>query len=210
MRLASLAAMQEAMGVANGEDSVNAMLSALETATADLAAALRIGAFDREQRQDDFFLRLDQQPAEMPFAKLALSRGFVDADAAVAIVAASIYTDLSAAPFDITTQVDIDAEKGVVSIPVALEAGLGGGGWFRVSYTCGFASDDQATYAGVPEWLARAAQLDARIALNAHPSFVANATATDARMLERQLAGIVQGRMRYLPWAALPKSSRTV
>lgn len=209
MRLASLAAMQEAMGVANGEDSVNAMLSALETATANLGAALRFGSFDRAERQDDFFLRLDQQPADVPFAKLALSRGFVDAEAAVTVAASAIYTDLSAAPFDITAEVDIDREKGVVSIPVALDAGLGGGGWFRVAYTCGFTSDDQATYAGVPEWLARAAELDARIALNAHPSFVANATATDARMLERQLAGIVQGRMRYLPWATLPKSSRT-
>lgn len=206
MRLASLAAMQEAMGVANGEDSVNAMLSALETATANLGAALRFASFDRETRQDDFYLRLDQQPADVPFAKLALSRGFVDADTAVVVAAAGTYAELAAAPVDVTAQVDIDHEKGVVSIPASIELG----GWFRVSYTSGFTSDDQATYADVPEWLARAAQLDARIALNAHPSFVANATATDTRMLERQLAGIVQGRMRYLPWAVLPKSSRAV
>jgi hypothetical protein len=205
--------MQEALGVSNGEDAVNAMLSALDTASTDLASVLRFKTFDREARQDDFLVRLDRQPADEPFIKLALARGLVATSPAVTVVAASSQAALTAAPVDILPQVDIDYEKGVVSIPVGVELGDAAGTiflWVRVGYAAGFTTDDQATYKDVPEWLARAAQLTARLSLNAHPAFVANATATDARLLERQYASIVQGRMRYLPWAALPKASRAV
>lgn len=213
MRLASLLAMQEAMGVANGEDSVNAMLSALDAASPELAGVLRFKTFDRETRQDDFCLRLDRQPADEPVVALALARGLLAASPAVTVVAAGSQAALATAPVGILSQVDIDREKGVVSLPASVDLGDAAGTlvlWIRVGYACGFTTDDEAVYKDVPEWLSRAAQLSARIALNAHPAFVANQTATDARLLERQYAAIVQGRMRYLPWAVLPKASRAV
>ena len=198
MRLATLQSVQEATGVDNGRDGENAILAALEAATLDLAARLRCGSFDLTSRQDDF-------RACRGASAFALSRGFLAAGLTVS--AAHDRADLASAGLDITDEVDIDREKGVVVIPRPATDQLL---WLRVSYSAGFATDDGETYTDVPAWLARAAQLTARVALNAHPSFVQNLSTTDASMLQSHLNRIVQSKMRYLPWAQIPRASRTV
>ncbi|MFO1157270.1 MAG: hypothetical protein U1E60_00370 [Reyranellaceae bacterium] len=198
MRLASLQSVQEAIGVDNGRDGENAILAALEAATLDLAARLRCGSFDLASRQDDF-------RACSGASALALARGFLAGGPTVR--AAQDRADLASAGLDITGEVDVDREKGVVIIPPpSTDQPL----WLRVSYSAGFATEDGETYKDVPEWLALAAQLTARVALNAHPAFVQNLSTTDASVLQAHLSRIVQSKMRYLPWAQIPRASRTV
>lgn len=198
MRLASLQSVQEATGVDNGRDGENAILAALEAATLDLAARLRYGTFDLASREDDFRV-CDGSTA------FALSRGFVRAAPTVAV--APQRCDLGALAQDITDEVDVDRERGVV-----MTSGRSSDQplWLRVSYQAGFATDDGETYKDVPAWLSLAAQLTARMALNAHPSFVTNLSTTDASTLRSQVDRIVQSKMRYLPWAQVPRVSRTV
>ncbi|MGE0580138.1 MAG: hypothetical protein AB7F22_25400 [Reyranella sp.] len=198
MRLATLQSVQEAMGVDNGRDGENAVLAALEAATLDLAARLRCGTFDLATCEDDF--RICEGATAF-----ALSRGFVHAGSTV--WAAQDRGDLRPSARDITDKVDIDRERGVVSAFCRRsEQPL----WLRVSYQAGFATDDGETYRDVPSWLSLAAQLAARIALNAHPSFVTNLSTTDASSLQSQLDRIVQSKMRYLPWAQIPRASRAL
>ncbi len=198
MRLATLQSVQEATGVDNGRDGENVILAALEGATLDLAARLRCGAFDLASREDDFRI-CDGATA------FALSRGFVRA--APTVWAAQDRSDLGASARNITDRVDVDREKGVVSVLCrASEQPM----WLRVSYQAGFGTDDCETYKDVPAWLSLAAQLAARIALNAHPSFVTNLSTTDASVLQSQLDRIIQSKMRYLPWAQIPRASRTL
>lgn len=182
----------------NGRDGENVILAALEAATLDLAARLHCGTFDLAAREDDF--RVGEGATAF-----ALSRGFVRTGPTVS--AAQDRGDLGASARDITDQVDIDRERGVVSAfcrrgeqPV----------WLRISYQAGFGTDDSETYKDVPAWLSLAAQLAARIALNAHPSFVSNLSTTDASVLRSQLDRIIQSKMRYLPWAQIPRASRTL
>jgi hypothetical protein len=198
MRLATLQSVQEAMGVDNGRDGEGAILAALEAATLDLAARLRCGTFDLASREDDFRV-CDGATA------FALSRGFVHPGPTVA--AAQERRELGAASRDITDQVDIDRERGVVITP-----GWARGQplWLRVSYQAGFATDDGETYKDVPSWLSLAAQLTARMALNAHPSFVTNLSTTDASTLRFQLDRICASKMRYLPWTQIARASRMV
>lgn len=198
MRLATLQSVQEAIGVDNGRDGENVILAALEAATLDLAARLRCATFDLAAREDDF--RLCE--GSMAFA---LSRGFVRAGPTV--WAAHDRGELGASARNVTDQVDIDRERGVVS--AFCRAGAPPL-WLRVSYLAGFGTDDCATYKDVPAWLSLAAQLAARIALNAHPAFVSNLSTTDASALQSQLDRIIQSRMRYLPWAQIPRASRTL
>jgi hypothetical protein len=196
MRLATLQSVQEATGVDNGRDGENAILAALEAATLDLAARLRCGTFDLAAREDDFRV-CDGSTA------FALARGFVSA--APTVWAAQDRADLGTIGQDITDEVDIDRERGVVSAvcwPGSQPL------WLRISYSAGFASEDGETYTGVPPWLSLAAQLTARLALNAHPAFVTNLSTSDASTLQLQLDRIVRSRMRYLPWAQIPRVSR--
>ena len=198
MRLASLQSVQEAIGVDNGRDGENAILAALEAATLDLAARLRCGTLDLAAREDDF--RLCEGASAF-----ALSRGFLRA--APTVWAARDRRALGVSARDISDEVDVDRERGVVgAVCQPGEQPL----WLRVAYQAGFATEDGETYRDVPAWLSLAAQLAARIALNAHPAFVTNLSTTDASALQSQLDRIVESRMRYLPWARIPRASRTL
>lgn len=223
MRLTTLATVATAMGLDSGLDTENAVLDAIESATDSLAGWSR-NTFERTSRQDDFAVNLGELGAGCDIIGLALKQGFVAATPALTVKAARALAVFGTADeVNLTSQVDVDKEKGVVSFSRDADFGeiifssirarqmVSEAWWFRVTYTAGLLPDanDPDLYAGVPPWLVRAANLQARISLNAHPAFVANQTTTDYKMIETQLVHIMASRLRYLPSAVTPKNSRT-
>jgi len=206
------------MGMDSGQDTENAISDALEAATDDLAAQIS-NSFEPGSRQDDFVVSFKEIPETSPIIKLGLRRGFLSASPTV--VAARGPDEFGTSTEVSVTSFDVDVENGVVSFWKSVDLGDGAyvssrnqpnrsTWWFRVSYDHGFASGDGLTYDDVPGWLTRAAQLQARISLNAHPSFVQAQAVTDVKSLLSQLSRIVASKTRYLPWAMLPANSRAV
>ena len=206
MKLASLLSVREALGVEAGQDSDNAILAALDAATDDIASRLRTG-FERVTARDDFAVEIGQYPAGH-LVRLGLLRGFLVGTPTVKVARSP--AEFGVDEIDFTTKATVDPDKGVVSI--AGDEVLCGfrPWWFRVSYTAGFTATDGQHYDAVPAWLALAARLHARVALNAHPMFVQNQSTADARLLEGQLVRILERHARYMPWAETPRAGVVV
>ncbi|MCA0246378.1 MAG: hypothetical protein LCH93_07145 [Proteobacteria bacterium] len=210
MKLASLLSVREALGVEAGQDGDNAILAALDAATDDIASRLRT-TLERTTARDDFAVEIGQYPAGH-LVRLGLLRGFLVGTPTV--TAARLPAEFGTNEIDLTATATVDPEKGVVSIAPGGGAGEALGGfrpwWFRVSYTAGFTATDGQHFDAVPDWLALAARLHARVALSAHPMFVQNQSTADARLLQGQLVRILERHARYLPWAETPRAGVVV
>ena len=206
MKLASLLSVREALGVEAGQDGDNAILAALDAATDDIASRLRT-ALERTTARDDFAVETSQYPAGH-LIRLGLLRGFLVGTPTVK--AARRPAEFGVNEIDLTAKATVDPEKGVVSIAPGggVDEALGGlrPWWFRVTYTAGFTATDGQHFDAVPEWLALAARLHARVALSAHPMFVQNQATADARFLQGQLGRILERHARYMPWAETPRA----
>lgn len=211
MKLASLLSVREALGVEAGQDGDNAILAALDAATDDIASRLRT-ALERTTARDDFAVETSQYPAGH-LIRLGLLRGFLVG--APTVKAARLPAEFGVNEIDLTAKATVDPEKGVVSIAPGsgIDTGIGDetlGGfrpwWLRVTYTAGFTATDGQHFDAVPDWLALAARLHARVALSAHPMFVQNQSTADTRLLQGQLGRILERHARYLPWAETPRT----
>jgi hypothetical protein len=222
MYLTSVESIVKAIGsMPDTSDMTNAVEDALDAATDELETIIR-SDFALQNRQDDFFVNYDLLLRDETVLTFKLAQGLVTATPTISIVAARSVSDLNTAGafLDITSGVDVDYEKGVISfsrdlevvnnstVRTAITGTYGRTVYFRVSYTAGLSTDDHIVYKDVPKWLARMASTKVRIILDSHPYFRQNLSTSNVKLLEDQFTHLSARHCRYFPSAKSPQTSR--
>ena len=149
-----------------------------------------------------------------------LKRGFVNPLASVLVSSDPTQFGNASYATDVTANVVLEADKGVVrdfKSQFAVQY-LGGNQmtftsgyrrqWVQITYQAGFAADPQnaASYliSAIPDWLQQAAKINALIGLASSPALTEAMVKLDTKTLNTQYSALLQRKLRYAPMALLP------
>lgn len=160
--------------------------------------------FQRGAVSDVFLIEPDTSHTVTRFpTKLKLSRGFLDAGAAVTLAVEPLVDGAFQVPAtEYTAEFTIDHEAGLLIVPARLT------GWYSVSYTAGFEvdADSDVVTTMLPEWLESAAlacisviyqNLNQRHALNGLDE---KSQKLAQAALTQLPGGIISGLRSYVRW----------
>lgn len=190
--------------------------SALEVATSQLQAMLRVDSFDQAATYDIFRVeeRITQVNATydpMYEYHWRLANGFVDSGETLTVKVAARIADFAGSDYtDITSLSNVQYDKGTVSyvdgkIEGQIISTTGGkliGNFVRVDYTSGF-TESGGEYQNVPEWLKQAAILQATIHLDSvQPDLrhTDNKVAKESiKYMKKAVFDLIAPHIRYYP-----------
>jgi hypothetical protein len=200
MLLNTVESVRDDLGYDSMPDIDNAITEALNTAEIGLATALGCN-FGQVTVTDTFFIERPywrRYPAVRTV--LRLTKPFVPSLTSAGMVTDKLDNFTNPAQVkDISANLVLDSDKGFATDFTTNYYYS----FVRIVYTAGFpvSESDPTSYdlTVVPAWLQLAAQLNAKILLDGHPALEDTAVKLDTKVLMRQLAVALNGRLRYSP-----------